>query len=182
MNSSKRFTAIMMIAMFVTILVGLVYFQYEINNLNNPNSSTDEQNARAQNTTQVNIDVKITDFHLTGYNNPVGVVWNSAFVLKYLNNGKTDVSNVTITFDINSTYNMDREIEVFNSTHPHYYIASFAMGESYPLGIIKAGEAKEFYGDICNNLDDSAKIRGFTFMVILKSNDTILDQATVNIP
>jgi uncharacterized protein YxeA len=85
MNSSKRFTAIMIITMFVTILVGLVYYQYEIN-LKNPNTSTDEQNARTQNTTQVNIDVKITDFDLTGYNNPVGVVWNSVFVLNYLNN------------------------------------------------------------------------------------------------
>ncbi len=128
------------------------------------------------------INVKITSFNYTGHNNPVGIAWNSVFVLDYLNNGTIDVDNVTLTITTNSTYELDRTIEVFNSTHPHYYIESFKIGEPYPLGLIKAGEEKQFHGDICNDLTDIAKIWGFAIVATLKSNGTVLDQAIMNMP
>lgn len=128
------------------------------------------------------INVTITGFNLTGYNNPVGVVWNDVFVLNYTNNGLIDVSNVTITFTTDSPYQMKRELSVFNSTYPHYYISSLTMGQSYPLGVIKAGDYKEFHGEVWNNLDDSAKMGGSIFFVTLKSNGTVLDQAQLSIP
>ncbi len=136
--------------------------------------SNNNQNGAPQPITEV----KITDFYLNGYSNPVGVSWNNAFVLYYINNGSTDV-NVTITFSTNSTYKMDREIFVFNSTPPHYLVGSNMMGEPYSLGIIKAGEAREFYGEVMNSLSDSSKLGGFAFVATLKSNDIILDQSEV---
>ena len=130
--------------------------------------------------TTLKVNVKITSFNYTGYINPVGIIWSSAFVLNYLNNGTIDVDNVTITITTNSTYELDRTIEVFNSTYPHYYIEEFKMGEPYPLGLIKAGEEKQFHGAIFNDLTDSAKISGFAIMATLKSNDTVLDEAIMN--
>ena len=166
----KKKPAIIASAVITAILIiGIVVSL----NSNLPNSNP------PNNTLKVN--VKITSFNFTGHNNPVGTVWNTAFVLNYLNNGTIDVDNVTITFTTNSTYELDRKIEVFNSSHPHYYVESFRMGEPYLLGSVRAGEEKEFYGDILNDLTDSAKIWGFAIVATLKSNDTFLDQATMNI-
>ena len=128
------------------------------------------------------VNVTITSFNLTGYNNPVGVVWNDVFALNYTNNGLTNVNNVTITFTTNSPYQIKRELSVFNSTYPHYYISPLTMGESYPLGMITAGEHKEFHGEVWNNLKDAAKMGGYAFFANLKSNNTILDQASISFP
>lgn len=127
-------------------------------------------------------DVKINSFNYTGSSNPGGIRWDSCFVLDYLNNGTIDVYNVTITFTTNSTYKLDREIEVYTLSRPHYIIGGFKMGEPYALGSIKSGEAKQFCGGICNDLTDRAKIWGFATTATLKSNNTILDQAIMNFP
>jgi hypothetical protein len=128
------------------------------------------------------IDVKITIFNLTGYFNPVGVVWNDVFLLTYVNNGTTDVNNATITFSTNSTFEMSREIDVFDSAPPHNGISAFLMEEPYSLGTIKANETKEFHGCIWNYLGDTSKVHGFAFTATLKSNDTFLDQVAIMIP
>ena len=129
------------------------------------------------------IDVKITNFNLTGYYNPVGVVWNDMFLLTYTNNGTTNVDNTTITFSTNSTFEMSREIDVFEpAPNLNNSIRSFVMGEPYSLGTIKANETKKFIGCIWNNLGDSSKVHGFAFTATLNSNDTLLDQETVMIP
>ncbi|NLF87919.1 hypothetical protein GX563_03760 [Candidatus Bathyarchaeota archaeon] len=128
------------------------------------------------------VNVTITSFNLTGYGNPVGVVWNDEFALNYTNSGLTDANNVSITFSTNSPFQIKREISVFDPNYPHYYIDSLTMGQAYPLGTIKAGGYKEFHGEIWNNLDDSAKMGGYTVYVTLKSKDMILDQAQLLIP
>lgn len=127
--------------------------------------------------------VGITEFLLNGYYNPVGVVWIDMFNLTYANNGTTDVDNITITFTTNSTFEISREIDVFEpAPNQNNTIRSFVMGEPYSLGSIKADETKEFIGGIWNYLGDSSKVHGFTFTATLKSNDTFLDQATIMIP
>ena len=129
------------------------------------------------------INVTVTSFNLTGYYNPVGVVWIDMFLLTYANNGTTDVDNITITFSTNSTFEMSREIDVFEpAPNVNNSIRSFVMGEPYSLGTIKANETKEFVGGIWNYLGDSSKVHGFAFTATLKSNDTFLDQATIMIP
>jgi hypothetical protein len=125
------------------------------------------------------INVTINSLNLNGYDNPVGVVWNDKFLLTYVNNGTTDIDNITITFSTNSTFQISREIVFFDSEPPHNYIGGFKMGEPFQLGIIKANETKEFQGFIWNNLLDSAKVHGSAFTATLKSNDTFLDQATI---
>ena len=129
------------------------------------------------------VNVTITSFNLTGYYNPVGVVWIDMFNLTYTNNGTTNVDNITITFTTNSTFEISREIDVFEpAPNQNNTIRSFVMGEPYSLGNIKANETKEFIGGIWNYLGDSSKVHGFAFTATLKSNDTFLDQATIMIP
>jgi hypothetical protein len=134
-------------------------------------------------TTATKPEAHITDFYLNGYYNPVGVVWNDMFLLTYANNGTTDVDNTTITFSTNSTFEMSREIDVFEpAPNVNNSIRSFVMGEPYSLGTIKINETKEFIGCIWNYLGDSSKVHGFAFTATLKSNETLLDQETVMIP
>ena len=78
------------------------------------------------------INVTVTSFNLTGYYNPVGVVWNDMFLLTYANNGTTNIDNTTITFSTNSTFEMSREIDVFEpAPNLNNSIRSFVMGEPY---------------------------------------------------
>jgi hypothetical protein len=127
--------------------------------------------------------VTVTSFNLNGYYNPVGVVWIDMFNLSYTNNGKIDVDNITINFTTNSTFEISREIAVFEpAPNQNNTVRSFVMGDPYSLGNIKANETKEFIGGIWNYLGDSSKVHGFAFNATLKSNDTFLDQATIMIP
>lgn len=127
--------------------------------------------------------VGIVDFSLNGYYNPVGVVWIDMFNLTCTNSGKIDVDNLTITFATNSTFEISREIDVFEPVpNQNNTIRSFVMGEPYFLGTIKANETKEFIGGIWNYLGDTSKMHGFAFTATLKSNDILLDQETIMIP
>jgi hypothetical protein len=131
--------------------------------------------------TKPSINVTITSFNLTGYFNPVGVVWIDMFNLTYANNGPTNADNITITFSTNSTYEMNRTIDVFHSKSLNY-TGEFSMGTPWFLGDIKTNETKELIGGIWNYLGDSSKVHGFAFTATLKSNDTLLDQQSIMIP
>lgn len=126
--------------------------------------------------------VTIDSFNHTGYNSPVGVAWNYGFTLNYTNRGLTDAQNVTLTFNTESPYQIERELSVFGSAPPHNYVETVLMGEPYSLGDIKAGETKEFVGEIWNTVADGAKIRGYAFSATLESNNVVLDRATIIIP
>lgn len=160
----NRMTIITIMVCLAVLMLGVII--YLSNNISSQNS-------------RVAINVKITSFNITGYSNPVGIVWNDQFVLTYFNNETIDVCNTTITFSTNSSFQMRREIGVFDSVPPHNYVGGFMMNEPYPLGNIRANETKEFHGCIWNNLLDSAKVHGASFTATLQSNDTILDQATI---
>jgi hypothetical protein len=136
-------------------------------------------NSSANNPPKLNIDVRITVYNITGYNNPVGVVWNPNFVLNYTNFGKVEVDNLTLTFTTNSTYQMEREISVFDPIPPHYYVSGGTMGQPISIESVKGGETKAFYGEVWNNLDDSSRLHGFAIIATLKYDNTILDQAFV---
>ncbi len=126
------------------------------------------------------INAKINNFTLTGIDNPVGLVWNTEFSLGIFNNGTIDAENLTIIFSSNSTYNLERDISLFNSTR--YYLKDIKMTETYAIGTIKVGETKQVDGEIWNNLLDDAKIRGFVFIATLKIDDKVIDEAVANIP
>lgn len=127
----------------------------------------------------------ITDFEITGYDNNanVGVAWNCHFTLVFFNNGTVDIEDAIVMFKTNSTYNIDRTIaETINSSGGSREGLGLRMGELCSLGSVKVGEEKYFYGTIENDLADNAKIRGCAFTATLKSNDMLLDQATIIIP
>ena len=131
------------------------------------------------------ISAKITDFKITGFDNNanVGVAWDCMFTLLFLNNGTADINNITVTFNTNSTYSVDRTISgAIKSSGTFVGGGVFGMGEPFSLGSIKAGGEKQFKGEIENDLGDHKFIHGFAFIANLKSNDTVLDQATIMIP
>lgn len=125
------------------------------------------------------IDVKITSFSLTGYNNRVGVVWNPSFALNYTNFEDSRVDNLTLTFTTNSTYEMEREISIFSPIPPHYYIAGSTMEQPIALESLNGEETKTFYGEVWNSLDDSSKLHGFAIIATLKWQDVILEKSFV---
>jgi hypothetical protein len=162
---------ITLVAVSVSLTVAIIVIGVSIYLGNTPSPST-----------KPIINFKVNSFNLTGYYNPVGVVWIDMFNLTYANNGPKDVENITIIFRTNSTYEMNRIIDVFYSKSLENYTGEFLMGEPYLLGDIKANETKDFIGGIWNYLGDSSKIHGFALTATLKSNDIFLDQATIMIP
>jgi len=129
-------------------------------------------------TPQPIINVTITHFGLHGIINPVGMIWCPIFMLNSTNYGTTDINNVTLTITTNSTYKISREVSLFNST-THSGTDTFEMGESYSFGNISAGRTQQLDGVFFNELGDSSKLAGSAIVATLKSNGTILDQATI---
>ena len=163
-----------LVAVAVTLCVAILLIGLSIYLENTPSPSAKPN---------IKVNVTITSFNLTGYYNPVGVLWIDMFNLTYVNNGITDVDNITITFTTNSSFEMSREIDVFEpAPNVNNFIRSFMMGEPYSLGNIKANETREFIGGIWNYLGDSSKVHGFVFTATLKSNGTFLDQEAIMIP
>ena len=123
------------------------------------------------------ISAMITDFEITGFDNNsnVGVAWDCMFTLIFLNNGTTDINNLTLTFSTNSTYPVSRTISgAINSSGTYSEGGRFTMGEQHAVGPIKVGEEKRFDGEIENDLADSKLLRGFTVIATLKSNDIFM--------
>jgi hypothetical protein len=127
---------------------------------------------------------KITNFICLGiwHNTALGPMLD-LFSLNYTNLGTTDVKGLTVTLNTSKTNE--------NYTDPHhdtsnpddnryYFLDEIINGEKYPLESLKAKETKTFersYFDVGLLL-----IEPFSLTATLKSNDTILDQATITIP
>jgi hypothetical protein len=128
--------------------------------------------------------IKITSFVCLGiwYYTALGGKLD-LFSLNYTNLGTTDVKGLTVTLNTSKTNE--------NYTDPHhdtsnpddnryYFLDEIINGEKYPLESLKAKETKTFersYFDVGLLL-----IEPFSLTATLKSNDTILDQATITIP
>ncbi len=123
--------------------------------------------------------VEITSFNTTGTSsssNPGDVnVW---FGLNLTNTGRGDVGNLTITFSTNTTIESHRQLIYTNSTSPQDLIAKFEIGQPDPLGGIKTGETKNFMFYWPVSIDFDAP----PLTATIKSDEVILDQATVTIP
>lgn len=158
--------------------------QNQISDLQNQTNMLQTQNNDLQN--QVNEmqkqisylqNIKIANFSLNGFDNPVGLVWNTKFIVNIQNNLPYDISNVTLIFDVISVFKIDREITLWDS---QLNILSWGLEEkSYILGVPKSGNTT-LEGVIWNNLNDDAKLHGSSFVVTLKVGDIVLDKATIN--
>ena len=166
----KKLAVITIIVSIAILIIGVISFSNN-NNSNNTNPSS---------TPQPSVKAKITYFDLNGYDNPVGIIWNVKFIVRILNNGTTEAKNMTLTFNTNSTYIMDRQVAIFGSQGNYAY--DINMSQPYALDILKVGEVKEVDGEIWNNLLDDFKIRGFAFTVSLKYEEFLVDEASVIIP
>lgn len=151
-----------------------IELQNQTNTLQNQVSELKEQNSYL---TNHSIYARITGFRLNGIDNPVGVMWNTKFIVEVLNNETSDVNGLTITFNIiDSAFDVHREIEMYQP-----YVRGYVqMGETLVLGLLNQKETIEMNGVIMNNLDDDAKLRGSTFVVTLKLGDIVLDEARIN--
>lgn len=123
--------------------------------------------------------VEISSFNSTGTSSgsSLGVV-NVWFVLNLTNTGAGDVEDLTVTFSTNKTIENYRQLTYANSTLPHDNIFDFEMGQPCLLGELKAGETKVFMFYWPVSIDFDAP----PLTATLKSNEAILDQATVTIP
>jgi hypothetical protein len=123
--------------------------------------------------------VEIASFNSTGISSgsSIGVVqvW---FVLNLNNTGTGDGKDLTVTFSTNTTIESNQQFIYANSTVPHDCIAEFEMGEPCLLGTLKAEETKNFTFYWAVSFDFDAP----PLTATLKSNQAILDQATITIP
>ena len=123
--------------------------------------------------------VEITMFNTTGTSSgsSLGVVhvW---FVLNLTNTGTGDAKDLTVTFSTNTTIESHKQLIYTNSTPPYDHIAEFEMGQPCLLGDIRAGETRDFMFYWAVSVDFDAA----SLTATLKSNQAILDQATVTIP
>jgi hypothetical protein len=118
--------------------------------------------------------IKITNFSFTGYYNPVNLEWNYQFHVQVQNQQTSIINGATLTFDIQSNYTITRQIVIGEPT-----VRYLPPGEQYLLGTIGSGEKITVNGFIENNLADDAKLRGSTFVAILKVNNTVLDEKSM---
>jgi hypothetical protein len=125
---------------------------------------------------------KITNFICLGiwHNTALGPMLD-LFSLNYTNLGTTDVKDLTVTLNTSKTDEnyTDPYHDISNPDNGYYFLDETIYGETYPLGSLKVKETKTFeksywlYG---------ALVQPFALTATLKSNDTILDQATITMP
>jgi hypothetical protein len=127
--------------------------------------------------------VKITNFIYLGnwHGTTLGGLLD-LFSLSYTNLGTIDVENLTVTLNTSKTNAKDKDptptpIPGYN---PYYFLDEIINGETYPLESLRAGETKTFEKSYLDK--GFLLVEPFSLTVTLKSNDTILDQATIMIP
>ena len=118
--------------------------------------------------------VKITNFICTGnlHLTTLGAALE-LFSLNYTNLGMINVENLTLTL------NTSRINETDSTQSSFLFLDEYINGDIYPLENIKVNETKSFEkGYFISDLE----VEPFILTVTLKSNDIILDQATITIP
>jgi len=140
------------------------------------NSATLKSNEAILGQTTTTIpNIKITNFTCTGnlHLTKLGAALE-LFSLDYTNFGTIDVDNLTIT--LNTSRINERAIDTPSSFR---FLDEYINGHPYPLEVITINETKTFEkGYFIHNLE----VEPFELTVTLKSNDKILDQATITIP
>jgi hypothetical protein len=140
--------------------------QNQVNELQDQNKELQEQLTAQK--------VMITTFFITGHSNPGGIMWNTDFIVRIQNNGTRDVHGLYLTFNVISNYTVERGLYMFQP-----YVGGIKMGEHYEIDTLKRGETQEIQGTIFNNMDDSMKLSGSSFVVTLKLNNYVVDTFTI---
>jgi hypothetical protein len=163
------------VALVAVLITGILYY----NATYNPNNGTLDQA-----TPTPKPDVKITNFTCLG-------VWHGTtlgpmldlFSLNYTNNGMIDIQNLTLTLNTNKTDEnyTDPNHHTTSEYNPYRFLDEVINGETYPLENLKAGQTKSF--EKTYFMDSGfLLVQPFALTVTLKSNNTVLDQATRMIP
>ena len=127
--------------------------------------------------------VKITDFTCLDihHGTKLGLILD-LFSLNYTNYGPTDGENLTLTLHTSKTNGGDPQQPTSSPRYNTYrFLDEYINGDIYHLESIKVNETKNFekgYRISLYNLE----VEPFVLTVVLKCNDTIVDQATINIP
>lgn len=106
------------------------------------------------------------------------------FSLSYTNLGISDVKDLTVTLNTSKTNEnyTDPHHDTSNPDYnPYNFLDETINGETYPLENLKAKETKNFEKSYFMNMG-FLLVQPFELTATLKSNDTILDQATITIP
>ena len=171
----------------VGVILCIAIFTVAIISLSNNNSNNNNEmpTSTPPPTPGSTPNVKITNFIYLGnwHGTTLGGMID-LFSLNYTNLGKTDVENLTVTLNTNKTAAKETDRQHPTPTpisgyNPYYHLDEAISGETYPLESLKVGETKTFeksYLDVGFLL-----VAPFALTVTIKSNDTILDQATIMI-
>jgi hypothetical protein len=129
--------------------------------------------------------VKITNFVYTGifHGTKLGPMLD-LFSLSYTNLGTTDVKDLTVTLNTSKTtenYTDPYDRRNIPGYNPYNFLDETINGETYSLESLRAKETKTFE-KIYSLQGGFLLVQPFALTATLKSNDTILDQATIMIP
>jgi hypothetical protein len=169
----RRLTAIAFLV--IAVLVSTIFLSRSFNNPQTNNLQTPNP------TLKPITNVHITNFHFTNFFPAEGLSWHAGFIIEVTNNETQTVDNLTLTFNSESPYKMNRTIRFYNNTSLLNQ-TFFEMGQPCLLGPLAQGETKVLYGAILNNMDDYYRIRGYAFNVTLRIDDAVLNQAATYIP
>jgi hypothetical protein len=126
--------------------------------------------------------VKITNFVCLG-------TWHGTrlggaldlFSLSYTDLGNTNVESLTITLNTSKPNEANTASTRDPGYNPKVFLDEYINGKTYPLEILNAGETKTFEKTYFE-WGAYNSVEPFALTATLKSNDTILDQATIMIP
>jgi hypothetical protein len=129
--------------------------------------------------------VKITNFTCLGtwHGTTLGPMLD-LFSLNYTNLGMTEINNLTITLNTSKTtenYTDPDNRKNIPGYAPYDFLDEYINGEIYSLESLKAGETKTFEKTYFMNAG-FLLVQPFALTATLKSNDTIIDRATIMIP
>ena len=166
---------ILCIATFTVALISL--------SNNNSNNNTPMPTSTPSPTPSPIPNVKITNFIYLG--NWHGTTLGAAldlFSLGYTNYELSDVENLTVTLNTTKTNGKDTGITPNTTYDPNEgFLDEYINGVTYELEVLNAGETKTF--EKTYFMWGAYKyVEPFVLTATLKSNSTILDQATIMIP
>ncbi len=170
------------IALIISIVTVLLFSPIIISSIFNNSQTSNMQTPTP--TTKPITNVHITNFYFEQFFPAEGLSWHCGFVIEVTNNETQRADELSLTFDTQSPYSMNRTVGFYNNTLQTTILPQKYVDMEQPcfLGPLDQGETKVLHGYIKNNLGDSYRVRGYDFVVELRNGDTVLDQATIMIP
>jgi hypothetical protein len=169
-------------ALLIVVISSFLFWQGTQLQLSNNNETSPSPSPAITPTSAPTPNVKIINFIYLGnwHGTTLGGMLD-LFSLNYTNLGTIDVENLTVILNTNKTKEKyDITPTPIPQYNPYHFLDEDINGKIYPLESLKANETRTIeksYLDVGFLL-----VEPFTLTATLKSNDTILEEATIMIP